>query len=413
MTKFIVVGAGVAGLSAGIYARLKGYEVEVYERHFKAGGNLTGWDREGFHIDNCIHWLTGTNPHTSLYKMWEELGVLGNIDIYQGKSLYTFDSGGERISLYNDLNKIKEEMLRISPIDKKEILSFIKAIETVQGIDGIMGEDNDEKSSLLHKVLNIPKLLKYYNLSTGELASRFKSPLLKGFLVSIMSEHFSSLALIIVFATFTGKNGGIPAGSSIGMAKRLEERLLSLGGKLFLKQGVEKININGDKAESIVLENGEVVKGDYVVVTGDPKIIFNKLLDKKYMPDKLKKQYDNPRMMRFSTYHCAFSCELSELPFNGDIIFEVPEEYKKILKTNYLIVREFSHEPSFAQNGKNIIQTMIYCNEEVCNEFIELNNDKEIYNEKKKYLAECIKNVVVNKFSEFNKQDNIIYLYGG
>ena len=79
LAKIIIIGAGVSGLSAGIYAQMHGHNATIYERHFKAGGNLTGWDRCGYHIDNCIHWLTGTNPVTKLYKTWESLGALGDV----------------------------------------------------------------------------------------------------------------------------------------------------------------------------------------------------------------------------------------------------------------------------------------------------------------------------------------------
>ena len=58
------------------------------------------------------------------------------------------------------------------------------------------------------------------------------------------------------------------------------------------------------------------------------------------MPKKLRKQYDNPKLRRFSAYHAAFSCDLAELPFEGDLIFDVPKEYVDTLGTKQLILRE-------------------------------------------------------------------------
>ena len=55
MARVIITGGGVSGLSAGIYARLSGHEAVIYEAHGVPGGNLTGWDRGGYHIDNCVH----------------------------------------------------------------------------------------------------------------------------------------------------------------------------------------------------------------------------------------------------------------------------------------------------------------------------------------------------------------------
>ena len=45
MAKVIIVGGGVAGLSAGIYALMAGHSAVIYEKHTEAGGNLTGYEQ--------------------------------------------------------------------------------------------------------------------------------------------------------------------------------------------------------------------------------------------------------------------------------------------------------------------------------------------------------------------------------
>ena len=52
--KIIIIGAGVAGLSSGIYAQKAGYETVIYEKNAVPGGECVGWDRDGCHIDGCI-----------------------------------------------------------------------------------------------------------------------------------------------------------------------------------------------------------------------------------------------------------------------------------------------------------------------------------------------------------------------
>jgi len=37
MPKIIIIGGGIAGLSAGIYARKCGFECEIYEKHVRVG----------------------------------------------------------------------------------------------------------------------------------------------------------------------------------------------------------------------------------------------------------------------------------------------------------------------------------------------------------------------------------------
>ena len=58
----LIIGAGFAGLAAGIYARMNGYNTRIFEMHDKPGGLCTAWKRKGYTIDGCIHWLVGSSP---------------------------------------------------------------------------------------------------------------------------------------------------------------------------------------------------------------------------------------------------------------------------------------------------------------------------------------------------------------
>lgn len=400
MAKILIIGGGVAGLSAGIYARKNGHQAILCERHSIAGGNLTGWQRGEYHIDNCIHWLTGTNPATDTYRMWTDLGALGNTEIYQAETLYTCEANGKRISLHKDLSKLKDDMLALSPADKKEILSLIKAVEAVQGLCGIAGESHDKTSSLWERTHTCPPLLRYCRLSTGELSEKFSHPLLQKFLSCFLGRQFTAIALLVVFATFCGENGGLPKGGSLAMAQRMTETFVGLGGELLLNKEAVKIHTRNGKATSVSFSDGTNIRADYILSTVDPKLLFGKLL-RREMPKSLQIQYDNPKMLRFSSYHCAFSCDQTKLPFSGDLIFELSETYKKKLSTEYLILREFSHEKSFAPNGKNVLQTLTFCNEQTAREFIELRKDKAAYKRKKREIAELIQEILLEKFPKW------------
>lgn len=400
MAEILIIGGGVSGLSAGIYAQMHGHHAVVCEKHSIAGGNLTGWDRGEYHIDNCIHWLTGTNPHSKTYRMWEELGVLGGVEIMQEETLFTCEYGGQTLSLNKDLRKFEQDMLSISPEDEKEIRSLVKAIDYLQGVCGIAGETHDQKSSAAQKLVRLPQLLKYYKMTTGDLSKCFRHPLLSFFFRAFWGEEFGAFALIFVMAHFCGENGGIPRGSSCAMAERMTERFHSLGGDLLLKKEVVKINAEDGKASSVSFTDGTTIQADYVIITNDPADAFANLIDAP-MPKKLRKSYRDVRMKRFSSYHCAFACEMSELPFEGDYIFEVPEEYRSTLHTNQLIVRGFSHEPSFAPKGNNILQTLTFVFEEDAKTFIKLKQrSKEEYRRKKQEISQILQMLIEKHFPQ-------------
>lgn len=396
MAKIAIVGGGVSGLSAGIYAQLSGHTATICERHNVAGGNLTGWQRGEYHIDNCIHWLTGTNPASDGYRMWETLGALGDVDVYQPPTLYTCEENGASISLNADLEQTKNDMIKISPDDKKEILSLVKAVEMVQGMSGIAGKSHNERYSKAKIAISAPSLMKYYDLSAKDLAQRFKSPLLRQFICSFLSDEFSSLALIVIWAHFCGENGGLPKGGSLAMANRMTDRFRSLGGELLLKTEVIGIEREKNKALAINLSNGDRISADYIILTADPAVMFDRLLDIP-MPKQLKKLYNDPKLHRFSSYQCAFSCDTAELGFSGDLMIEIPPKYRSLLHNEALALREFSHEKSFAPENKQILQALCFCDENTSREFINMRSNKSAYNAEKQELAATLKGLIEAK----------------
>lgn len=403
MAKILIIGGGVSGLSAGIHALKAGHEAIICERHSVPGGNLTGWQRGRYHIDNCIHWLTGTNQNTETYKLWEELGALGEASVFQGETLYTCEYEGEKLSLYRDLERLRWEMFLFSPQDEKEIEKFITAIKGIQGLCGTAGKDHNEKSGLWKLVKSAPTLLPYVYMSTGELSKRFTHPLLKRFIACLLGDDFSAVALLMVFATFCGDDGGVPLGGSLKMAQRIADNFEGLGGRLLLKKTAKKINIVNGKAVSVVFEDGDVIPCDYVVCAADAKTTYGKLLSMP-MPKALKKQFTDKRFIRFSSYHTAFACKTDELPFRGDFIFQLPKKEQVALGTKYLIVREFSHDKTFAPKGQTVLQTLTFCTEEKSKEFIKLRTDKHAYENKKMQLAETIERILVEKFPMFREK---------
>ena len=396
MAKIAIVGGGVSGLSAGIYAQLSGHTATICERHNVAGGNLTGWQRGEYHIDNCIHWLTGTNPASDGYRMWETLGALGDVDVYQPPTLYTCEENGASISLNADLEQTKNDMIKISPDDKKEILSLVKAVEMVQGMSGIAGKSHNERYSKAKIAISAPSLMKYYDLSAKDLAQRFKSPLLRQFICSFLSDEFSSLALIAIWAHFCGENGGLPKGGSLAMANRMTDRFRSLGGELLLKTEVIGIEREKNKALAINLSNGDRISADYIILTADPAVMFDRLLDIP-MPKQLKKLYNDPQLHRFSSYQCAFSCDTAELGFSGDLMIEIPPKYRSLLHNEAFALREFSHEKSFAPENKQILQALCFCDENTSRDFINMRSNKSAYNAEKQELAATLKGLIEAK----------------
>lgn len=80
MKKIVIIGAGMGGLSAGIFGQASGFETEIFEHHTVPGGQACSWKRKGYTFDGCLHHFMGAAPYSKLYALWKEVGV--NPDIF-------------------------------------------------------------------------------------------------------------------------------------------------------------------------------------------------------------------------------------------------------------------------------------------------------------------------------------------
>ena len=125
----IIIGAGFAGLSAGIYAQMNGYHTQIFEMHSLPGGLCTAWKRKGYTIDGCIHWLVGSSPQSAIYPFWEEVGIV------QGREFVNLDEymrvegpDGRTLIFYTDVDRLEKHLLEFSPQDAAPIGEFIRGV---------------------------------------------------------------------------------------------------------------------------------------------------------------------------------------------------------------------------------------------------------------------------------------------
>ena len=69
----VVIGAGIAGLSAAVYLQRSGFDVTICEQHRIPGGLSTGWSRKGYFFEGGMHWLTGSSEKLALNRVPQPL----------------------------------------------------------------------------------------------------------------------------------------------------------------------------------------------------------------------------------------------------------------------------------------------------------------------------------------------------
>lgn len=394
MKKIVIVGGGAAGLAAGIFGQIHGFDCTVVEKNAHPGGNLTGWKRNGCEIDNCIHWLNGSNEKTELYKTWRLLGIIDkNTVLWQNPFFFTSSLGDKKISFWQNLEKTKNEMLLLSPEDFYEIDFFISAVKAL----GL--RLTGEKMSGRERTFLCRAILRYSKMTLFELSEKFFHPLLKLAMTDFIGGEFSALALAGAYAAFAFGDGKIPIGGSRKAAERAAKRFTDLGGTLITGNAVEKLCFCRGRGRGAVLKNGDRVFADYIIFACDPTVTFSKFLDKKYMPSGMKRMYSNKTASPvFSSVHTAFACDSAAIPAFGTEIFKTEPFETDGKQKNRLVLKEFSYDSSFAPEGKTVLQTLDFLHESECRNWISSAENRAEYNAKKEEYAEKIKKRIIRQF---------------
>lgn len=390
MDKVIIIGGGIAGLSAGVYAKLAGFDVEIFEKNAIPGGECIGWNRGGFHIDNCIHWLTGTRSDTELYEVWETVGALSDKTEYADiDSFYTSTCNGQKVTLWNNLEKTRNELLAISPDDKYEINKFIEYVKYATQCH-LPAKKPMEMWNLKDYILtgknmmDFPKVLKEFGkVSLEDYSKRFKHPLLQKMMCDYLPKSYCTYSLLISYATVVDGNGKIPLGGSLQMSLRMEKRFKELGGKITYNSNIESIVVEKKKATGIKLADGTFVSADFIIPTVDTYVLFNRLLPSSYTPKQLAVAYKNPAQYPATTgFQIAYTVPVS---FNlGETVFMEIEPLKvAATNANRMYIKTYGYDELYIKDGKCVLQTCISQSDEDYEWWKSLSKD-EYQNEKEK-----------------------------
>lgn len=423
MKKLVIVGGGVAGLSAAIYGCKAGYQVEVYEKHSIVGGECTGWKRKGLMIDNCIHWLTGTLENRGLHQVWKEVGILkDNIEILQMDAFYAVEIDNQIVTLWRDAKRTEKEFLQIAPEDEKEIKKFFKYLRLAEKMDmpvdvpyDLLGVKDILKLSKMG-MASMRVMKEYGQTSIKELCQRFHNPILKKVLQSYMPPEYLSYALLFSYATITSGNGGIPKGGSYPMAMRMKEMLEKLGGKVFTSKEVEQVILSKEDknlqqyAKGIALKDGSKVMADYVILTCDTNYIFHNLLDVKYMHPRLKDAYQKLEKYPIrSGFQVAFSIPAGFNKVDGSLIFETNPVIIANKEYHSMGLRNYNYDESFTNEGRTVLQTNFNQYFDDYDFWFDLyNSNKAKYKEAKENISLAIKENIINKFPELKDDIDIL-----
>ena len=411
----IIIGAGMGGLSAGCYGQMNGYKTRIFEMHDKPGGLCTAWKRNGYTVDGCLHWLTGSAPGAGMYKLWEELGMVQGQQIYNPERFYRFESAdGGVFDFFTDLSRLEKHMLEIAPEDKAVIKRTIKAIRSFSRMNMPVDKAPElySVSDMLRMAFSVLPVMgsfsKYSMMTVKELSESFTNPLLRAAWQNAWLPEFASLFILMTLGWMHKKQAGYVLGGSMKLSRAIEKRYLDLGGEINYKARVKKILVEDDCAVGVMLEDGSEHRADYVISAADGHATIFDMLEGKYVDEKIRVDYEQMPIFQPLVYvGIGVNRKFDDAPPVISGLFIELDKAVMIAgaEQKWLNVRIHNFDPSLAPAGKTLVTVML---ESGFDYWSKLHEDLEQYKAEKAIVVEIIIEQLERRFPGFKSQVEMI-----
>lgn len=290
---YIIIGAGMGGLSAANFLAKYYKKVLVLEKHNIPGGFVTSFTRKGVHFDLGIHGLYELKEGQAIpqfMEFWNAPQVAaeplcGDLKCFIDGKEYDFEHG-----------KVRESFINQFPENKDDVNHIFDIMETIN-TEMFSGTEAPEPPY----DMNLFKLIKF-GMNAKKLRPMFMKygnrdacKMLDSFTISdeLKTAIYSKSPYPMVFMAFAyqwgvyGKNF-YPVNGMQSIPDAAVEGLIRLGGDLKLNTEVTEILVKDDRAYGVKTKDGTEYFGA-VISNASPQFTYEWISDGAAAKEKMKK----------------------------------------------------------------------------------------------------------------------------
>lgn len=295
----VVIGAGVAGLTAGAYLARGGARVLVLEQAERVGGLINSFSRAGYHFDGGIKAIENSGL---LMPMLRQLGVLEQIQFQRSRSALVIDGRVHPISTWADVVELFHSLGDLFPEDVpglRHVLRDAQAVyELLDGafsfpipLFGLPGGTGEYATWFKRNGRTFVRSSRGVLLTKTDMRSYLRRHLRHAALVDLLctlfpdgTSAFFGLAYFHLFADYYYPRGGMQAVSSA-----LAEAVQRCGGEIRLSAKVRQVLLRAGQACGVLLSDGEKIQASHVIAATDMRRTFTSLLPPGVLPTRLER----------------------------------------------------------------------------------------------------------------------------
>ncbi|MEW9701473.1 phytoene desaturase family protein [Paenibacillus sp. SI8] len=284
----IIIGTGLAGLTAGALLAEAGANVLMLEQHYVVGGCASSFRRNQFLFDAAIHLVGGCEKGGELHLIYEKLGLSDKIEFMEVDPMYRVQVANDHYDIPANADLLADRMQRWFPEDRQSIRTILAEIKQIGDI--LLKGDFNVDSKTLMRLMEIEKMS-----FAQYLHGKFKHPHTSKILCSLIgyagvpASQVSALYMMSLIMSYRG-GAFYPRGSSQQMADVLKAYIISKGGEIKVKRRVESIIHNGQEAQGVIDHKGNKYYAPITISNADMMKTYREMLGEAYLPDSYQKR---------------------------------------------------------------------------------------------------------------------------
>ena len=325
----IVIGAGIGGIVAATHLARRGVQVTVLEKNSRPGGRCDRFSRDGHHFDAgptlLVMPLLYEAEFAALGESLREMLELQRVD----PTYHLVFDDGSKLALTSDMKSMQEQMQSFEPGSFSGLLRYLEEGHRhyTVGMERLVKRDF-RKASDFFRLENLPVLYQIKPLANHyrNMSAYFHDPRLKA--AFTFQDVYMGLSPFEAPATFsmmpyTELAHGVwyPKGGMYSIVEALRELARRAGVTFEFDAAVERIDVNGNRIQGVVLRDGHHLQAEAVLANADLPYVYKHLLPQDGETERLERK--------------RFSCSVVSFFWGVDRTYENLPPHTLFLRDDY------------------------------------------------------------------------------